>query len=148
MRCDIQKHFCASAILFAVALTATPATADTITVTDAWIRALPVGSDAAYFTLKNSGPTNRVLTGAASPACGMLMMHKTTTMKGMTSMADVTSVDVPAGREVRFEPDGYHLMCDRPRPAIKPGAKVPVTLQFADGTKATVDFAVKNARGE
>jgi periplasmic copper chaperone A len=130
-----------------VSLSAAPAWAGDIAISDAWIRALPVGSDAGYFTLKNTGSTTRVLTGASSPACGMLMLHQTATMNGMTHMANVASVNVPAGGEIKFAPTGYHLMCDRPRPAVKPGAKISVTLEFADGMKTTVAFAVKDATG-
>jgi copper(I)-binding protein len=35
-----------------------------------------------------------------------------------------------------------------PAPAMKPGATVSVTLEFSDGTKAHVPFAVKNAKGK
>jgi copper(I)-binding protein len=35
-----------------------------------------------------------------------------------------------------------------PGPALQIGAKVPVTLDFADGTKITTDFAVRNAAGK
>ena len=52
------------------------------------------------------------------------------------------------GSGVIFAPDGYHLMCDMPKPVITPGASVMVTLTFADGAKLTVPFAVKNAKGE
>jgi periplasmic copper chaperone A len=147
MRSGFQELCGLSAIFAVVSLSVVPSWADDVTISDAWIRALPVGSDAGYFTLKNGGSTNRTLTGAASPACGMLMLHQTATMNGMTHMADVTSVDVPAGGEIKFAPNGYHLMCDRPRPAVKPGAKIQVTLEFADGTKTTATFAVKNATG-
>lgn len=147
MRSGFQEICRLSAIFALVSLSVVPSWADDVTISDAWIRALPVGSDAGYFTLKNSGSTNRTLTGAASPACGMLMLHQTATMNGMTHMADVASVDVPAGSEIKFAPNGYHLMCDRPRSAIKRGAKIPVTLEFSDGTKTTVAFTVKDATG-
>lgn len=148
MRFDILNFPCAMAAFVFAAVMVSPAMANDVAVTDAWIRALPVGTDAGYFTLKNSRRTKLVLTSAASPACGMLMLHRTSTTNGITHMAMVATVDVPAGAEVKFEPNGYHLMCDRPRPVIKPGAKVPVTLGFEDGTKTTVDFVVKSATGE
>jgi hypothetical protein len=77
----------------------------------------------------------------------MLMLHKSESMNGMASMADVTSVPVPAGGFVAFAPGGYHLMCMSPTAAMKPGASVPVSLQLADGTRVVSSFAVKTATG-
>lgn len=77
----------------------------------------------------------------------MLMLHKSSDMNGMSSMSDVASVPVPTGGTLQFAPGGYHLMCTNPTSAMKPGASVSVTLDFADGTKATLPFAVKNAAG-
>ena len=136
-----------SAILTVFVL-ATPASAAQVTISDAWIRALPAKLPAAgYFTLRNTGETAFALTGAQSPACGMLMLHQSTDMGGMGGMQDVESVSVAAGATLKFAPGSYHLMCTEPTPAIKPGAVIPVTLQFSDGTKVTAKFAVKNARG-
>lgn len=119
------------------------------TVTDAWFRALPAGlPSAGYFTLANPGATTISLIGAQSPACGMLMLHKSSDDGGMSMMSDVANVDVPTHGEVKFAPGGYHLMCMDPTQAVKPGAKVPVTLFFADKAKIQVPFVVKNVKGE
>jgi periplasmic copper chaperone A len=126
-----------------------PAIAQAATVTDAWFRALPSGLPAGgYFTLSNPGAAAISLTGAQSAACGMLMLHKSSDSGGMSMMSDVASVDVPPGGRVKFAPGGYHLMCMNPTPAMMPGAKVPVTLVFADKSKMDVSFDVKNAKGK
>jgi copper(I)-binding protein len=120
-----------------------------VQVSDAWMRALPAGLPAAgYFTLHNTSPKEVALTSAASAACGMLMLHKSSEAGGMGSMQDVTSVAVPAGGTVKFAPGGYHLMCMNPGAALKPGASVTVTLGFSDGSRSEVRFAVKNAQGK
>ena len=135
-------------IVAAVAL-ATPASAAQVQISDAWFRALPAPSPSGgYFTLKNTGTAAVTLTGASSPACGMLMMHQSVNMGGMSSMEDVANVPVAAGGTVKFAPGGYHLMCMDPTPAMKPGAVVSVTLKFADKSEAKADFAVKNAQGK
>jgi copper(I)-binding protein len=136
-------------IAFAGALLASPASAADVSVSDAWIRALPAHLPAAgYFTLHNQGKSEITLTGASSPDCGMLMLHKSTQSGGMGSMEDVTAVAVAAGGEVKFAPGGYHLMCMDPTPAIRPGGRVDVTLTFAGGDKLTASFAVKDAQGK
>ena len=73
------------------------------------MRALPAHLPAAgYFTLHNAGKDPLALTAASSPACGMLMLHKSTQSGGMGSMEDVASVPVPAGGDIKFAPGGYH----------------------------------------
>jgi hypothetical protein len=119
------------------------------TVSNGWIRLLPAGLPAAgYFDLHNGGDKAISLTGAGSPACGMLMLHKSDNSGGMEHMMDVSSVEVAPGATLKFAPAGYHLMCMDPSPALKPGAHVAVTLEFADGTKVTSEFAVRNAAGK
>ena len=136
--------------LFALVLlvaTAGGAQADGLTVSDAWMRALPASvPSGGYFTLHNGTGKPATLTTAQSPGCGMLMLHKSSGMAGMTSMDDVAEVIVPAGGTVRFSPGGYHLMCTGA--TIKPGQHVPVTLNFRGGAKVTATFAVRNAAGK
>jgi hypothetical protein len=135
--------------MIAALLLATPALAANMTVAGGWFRALPAKLPAGgYFTLHNGGAMPVSLIGAASPACGSLMLHKSMTMNGMASMESIESIPVPPGTDVTFAPGGYHLMCMQPTPAMKPGASVPVTLQFADGAKLTSNFAVKTATGK
>jgi len=137
-----------SAVILALGLTA-PAFAAQVEVSGGWFRALPAGLPAGgYFTLRNTSDAPAVLTGAASPACGMVMLHKSVEEGGMGRMVHVDSVTVPAHGAVAFKPGGYHLMCMKPKPAMTPGAEVAVTLAFADGTKAEARFAVKTAKGE
>lgn len=132
-----------------VLLAPVTAMAANVTVSNAWFRALPSNLPAGgYFVLKNSGTKDLTLTGAQSAACGMLMLHKSTESSGMDMMSDVSSIDVAVGATVTFAPGGYHLMCMNPKSSLKPGADVPVTLQFSDGSTASATFAVKNARGK
>jgi len=115
-------------------------------ITDAWFRALPGKLPAGgYFTAQNNGRRDISITGVSSEACGMLMMHQSSSKGGMTGMDMVDSVKVPAGGAVRFAPGGYHLMCDSPK--MKLGAKVPVLLHLSDGSTVAVGFQVRNAAG-
>jgi copper(I)-binding protein len=119
-----------------------------IAIGDAWIRALPAGvPDGGYFTLHNGGNTGVSLTGATSPACGMVMLHQSSDMGGMSHMDDIASVDVAAGATVKFAPGGMHLMCMNPSAAVKPGGKIAVTLRFVDGSQQTAEFVVRDATG-
>lgn len=148
---NMQTNNRRAAIVAAALLTATmgavPAFASPIMITDGWIRALPGNLPAGgYFTLHNGSAKAITLTGAESAACGMLMLHKSEEMSGMSSMSDVESIDIPAGSTVKFAPGGYHLMCMNP--VLKQDTTVTVTLQFAGGARIAAPFAVRSATGK
>ncbi len=117
-----------------------------VTVQKPWMRyLLPSIPAGGYMTLTNDSAADIILTAASSPACGMLMLHKSEDNSGMAMMMDVPSVVVPAHGSVTFSPGGYHLMCMQP--AMKPGDKVTVTLTFKDGTTLPVTMPVYGATG-
>jgi copper(I)-binding protein len=135
-------------LFLVLALTGT-AQAAPPTITDGWFRALPPSvPSGGYFTLHNGGGKTVTLTGAQSPACGMLMLHRSMNHGGMGMMSHVTTIDIAPGATLQFSPGGYHLMCMDSRPVLKPGARVPVTLTFAGGQAITASFAVRNAAGK
>ncbi len=137
-----------AAFVLAGLLTGSAAGAAQVSVSGAWFRALPSSLPAGgYFAVRNNGGDVQ-LKAAQSPACGMLMLHRSAVVGGVATMMMVDSVDIPAGGTVVFSPGGYHLMCMSPTAAMTPGARVPVTLKFGDGTTTTVDFAVRNASGK
>jgi copper(I)-binding protein len=138
-------------MLFPLLLLSTAVLAATpdVTIENGWIRALPGAvPSGGYFILHNQGKKSETLTGAESPACGMLMLHVSENKGGMSAMRHVESVDVAPGGTLEFKQGGYHLMCMQATAAIKPGATVPVMLVFQDGMKVTANFAVRDAMGK
>jgi copper(I)-binding protein len=136
-----------AAIIAAVlAATTAQAASDGLSVSDPWMRfILPARPAAGYFTLSNQTDTDRTLVGAASPACGMLMMHRSARQNGRDAMVMVDKVPAPAHGAVKFAPGGYHLMCMSPAPTMAPGQTVKVTLRFADGATLSAQFPVRGA---
>lgn len=133
-------------LLCIAALTALPAAASSVHVTNGWFRVLPNHLPAAgYFSLRNTGTISIVLVGAESPACGKLMLHMSHNMGGMTHMMPVDKVEVTPGSTVDFAPGGYHLMCMDPN--MVPGASVAVTLHFKNGEAVLTTFQAMNATG-
>lgn len=132
-----------------VALSSLAANAAGVSITDGWFRALPAPLPAGgYFTLHNDGDKAVTLTGAQSPACGTLMIHQSMDHGGMTMMMPVTKVAIQPGGTLAFAPGGYHLMCTETKPVLKPGASVPVTLNFDGAQSVTADFSVRGAAGK
>ena len=139
----------ALAVGLLAAAPAAPAATEGLTVSQPWMRFLTPGVPAAgYFTLRNSGARPAVLTGAASPACGQLMLHQSVVENGTAHMTMVMSVAVPAHGTVKFQPGGYHLMCIQPSAELRPKHSVPVSLQFKDGRSVSVAFPVYGAKGK
>ena len=135
--------------MLALALAAPAFAGGGVTIAQPWMRFIIKARPAAgYFSLRNAGDKPVTLTGARSPACGMLMLHESKEENGVASMRPVASVVVPAGGTLDFAPGGYHLMCMQPLPALKVGASVMVTLTFAGGQTLSAPFPVKGPGGK
>jgi copper(I)-binding protein len=120
-----------------------------LAISDTWIRVIvPSRPAAGYFKLTNNGDADQTLIGASSPGCGTVMLHKSVTVDGADKMEMVMKVPVPAHGALEFAPHGYHLMCMKPSADMKPGADMPVTLNFESGISLTADFKIKGATGE
>lgn len=114
-----------------------------VTVTQGWFRALPPSvPSGGYFTLHNGSAKKITLNAVESPACGMLMMHKSSN----GGMEHVMALDVAPGETLTFAPGGYHLMCMDSK--LKPGTSAPVTFTFGQGAKLAATFAVRSATGK
>lgn len=139
----------ASALILAIVAVTGANAASKLTLENPWMRFIIKARPAAgYFTLRNDSDTAAELTGASSPACGMLMLHQSKQANGIDKMAAVKSISVPAHGTISFAPGSYHLMCMKPQDTLKAGASVPVALTFADGTKLTAQFPVKGPGGK
>jgi len=122
------------------------AQAASMRVEQCWVRAMPAQvPSAGYFTLHNDGDTLRTLTGVATPAFGMAMMHRSESNGSMATMAPVASVPVPAHGSLSFAPKGYHVMLEQPAQPLKVGGTLPLTLRFDDGSSVTENCAIKAA---
>ena len=142
---------CAGSVVLLVAamvMAAAPADAGVpgLRVTGAWVRLAAVAGRpaAGYFTLTTSAPA--VLTGVVSPNV-RIELHDMTAAGGVMRMRSLSSVRADAGAPVRFAPGGAHLMLfDVAR--LRPGATLPLTFVFADGTRVAVAATVVAAGGK
>lgn len=107
---------------------------------DAWIRLLPgERPSAGYFALENRTDHSITLTGAATDAFSGAMFHQSAD----GTMRHVSSLDVPAGGQLRFAPGGYHIMFMPPHEPLQMGDQVKVSLEFAGGFTRAVEFVVQ-----
>ena len=112
-----------------------------------WVRLLPAPAPSAgYFVLKNDSPNVVNLVAAAAPHdYGMLMVHQTRHENGMSRMAMVAKVAVPAGGQLEFKPGGYHIMLEQPTRDVAVGETVQVDLVLESGEKVVASCEVKPA---
>jgi periplasmic copper chaperone A len=99
----------------------------------------PVTTDAAaaYLTIRNHGATPDTLTGAQSPAAGMVRLHRMAGIGG-AQMRAIEAVEVPAGGQVQLRPGDLHLMLMGLTRRPRVGDTLEITLQFARAGAVTV----------
>ncbi len=140
-----MKRFAIAAAFLALPALAVAEPAS-VTAQKPWMRyLLPSIPAAGYMVLQNNGAADAVLTSAASPACGMLMLHQSRDESGTAMMTDVGAITIPAHDSITFAPGGYHLMCMAPR--MKVGGAVDVVLTFQGGATLHVTAPVYGAQG-
>lgn len=141
---------CAGAVLLLVVAMVTgtaPAQAatDAARVTGAWVRlaAVPGRPAAGYFTLR-AGTRPVELVAVGSPLA-RVELHAMSMAGGVMKMDTLPSVRVAGGAQTSFTPGAAHLMLFDLPATVTPGATVPLTFRFADGTSLRVDAAARAA---
>lgn len=121
-----------------------------LTIEHAWSRATIGASRPAvfYVEITNAGAADDALTGIASPAAAMPMLHETVVTDGVATMPHAMSVPVLSGQTTELAPGGYHGMLTNMTSAIKEGDSFPVTLTFAKAGEVTVNVEVLSLRAE
>ena len=106
----------------------------------AWVRAAPPGSMmlAGYMALRNDDKTPVKFVWAQSDVFGMVELHKTMVVNGVSTMRPAGVQTIPAGGTLRFEPGGLHLMLMQPQRELKIGDRVRFRLHFDDGSARDV----------
>jgi copper(I)-binding protein len=121
-----------------------------LTIQHAWSRAT-IGADrpgVLYVEITNGGAEDDALTGIATPAAGMPMLHETVVTDGVASMPHAMSVPVPAGAISKLAPGGFHGMLMGLTTALEEGESFPVTLTFERAGEVTVNVEVVSMRAE
>ncbi len=110
---------------------------DRMVITDAYAFATPPTPKVAsiFFTMRNLGSKNIVVTGAQSSIAGTIEIHNHFDDNGTMMMRQVDNVSVSAGETVTLKPSGLHLMLyDLPAPLVV-GQTFPLTVTTQGGTE-------------
>jgi copper(I)-binding protein len=127
-------------LVMAAALLALGAQAQT-SVKDAWVRGtVPQQKATGMFAQITSAGGGR-LVAASSPVAGVVEVHEMAMEGSVMKMRAVSALELPAGKTVKLEPGGYHVMLMDLKKELKAGDTVPVTLviEGADHKRETVE---------
>jgi iron complex outermembrane receptor protein len=133
-------------LLAPLAASAHEFSAGNIRIDHPWSRPTSAGMPmaVAYFTLENRGTTDDALIAASSPVAARVEFHQTTLTDGMARMRPLTQIVIGAGRTVKVEPGGIHLMLVQLGRPLEAGTQVPLTLEFRAAGKVEVTISVEN----
>lgn len=112
----------------------------------AWIRAAPPGAAmlAGYATLRNTGDSPVIVTGAISPDFGDVSLHESVNENGVERMRALGDVVVAPGASVAFAPGGKHFMLMDAKRELKVGDAAKIHISTKSGPGADADFAVRD----
>lgn len=108
-------------------------TVGSISVENAWSRAVPSGSNVAvgYLAIRNDGDEPDRLLSASAPFAGEAAIHQTNMTDGMMRMRPVPDgVPIAAKSTVLLEPNAYHIMFMGLTKPLNEGDTVPAKLTF------------------
>ena len=134
------KHLIAAAL---TTLCAINASAQNVTVTDAWARATVQGQKATGAFMKITAKDSAKLVGVSSPVAGVVEIHEMKMDKDVMKMSALPNgLELPAGKAVELKPGGYHVMLMDLKAPLAKDTTIPltITVQDAKGVKSTVEL--------
>jgi periplasmic copper chaperone A len=119
--------------------------ADSISVIDPYVRAMPPGQKVtgAFMTLQNNGDSDRALVRAESDAAQSVELHEHLHNEGMMQMREVEKIDIAKGATTELKPGGLHVMLIGLTRPLQVDDLVTLKLVFDDGSEQSVEAPVK-----
>lgn len=118
-------------------------TADTVKLTDAWVRATNPGQavGAAYLTL--SSAQDVTLTKVESDLTESVEIHSMSMQNGVMKMRMLDTLSLVAGKPYRLAPGGFHLMLFDLKKPLNVGEQVNFVLYFKNKNNAEFKQNIK-----
>ena len=128
------------AVALALALVAAPAHAQ-VKVENPWVRGAVPGQLATGAFLDITSVKDAALVKAESPVAATVEVHAMAMKNNVMTMYEVPKIDLPAGKQVRLAPGGFHIMLMDLKQPVKNGETVPIrlTIEYPDKKRETID---------
>lgn len=122
---------------------------ESVTVTDAWVKAADSGMTAVFGMLENTGGDDVAVVSATTAAAGATELHETVTdSSGAATMREVEGgFTIGAGERRALEPGADHLMLMGLTGPLAAGEEISVLLEFSDGSTLEFTAPVKDFSG-
>ena len=129
----------ALALLAVLVVLAVPAHAQ-VKVENAWVRGAVPGQLATGAYLDITSTRDAALVAAESPVAASTGVHAMEMKNNVMTMREVPKLDLPAGKQIRLAPGGFHIMLMDLKKPVKNGESVPLklTIEYPDKQRETI----------
>lgn len=114
-----------------------------VTVKDAWVRGTTPAQKATGAFMEITSSEAASLLSAASPLAGVVEVHSMKMEDGVMKMRALPKLDLPAGKAVKLQPGGSHIMLMDLRQQMKKGDVVPLTLKVEGKDRKVQTIEIK-----
>ena len=134
--------------VFAITLMLSPVfdLADSLEIEDAYVREPIPGRymSAAFLKIENESEKNRTLVSANADWAGLIEIHTHIHDNGVMRMRQLQELEIPAGKVVKLQPGGLHLMLFKLKlPLAK---ELALNLCFKNGECETVTAKLRSIK--
>ncbi|MEV2277483.1 copper chaperone PCu(A)C [Nocardiopsis sp. NPDC049922] len=124
--------------------------ADGFEITDPWIKAVSQeeGMTGVFGEIANTSGAEMTIVAAEADGADMVELHEVSMDGADATMSEVEGgFVIPAGETHTLEPGGYHIMLMELTQDLEAGNELTVTVEFADGSTASFDAAIRPYTG-
>ncbi|HMM50573.1 MAG TPA: copper chaperone PCu(A)C [Burkholderiaceae bacterium] len=107
-----------------------------VTVSDPWVRATVASQKASGAFMTLTAARDARLVAASSPAAGVVEIHEMAMQDNVMRMRAIDGLALPAGKPVKLEPGGYHVMLMQLKGPLNAGDTVPLELVIENPDKS------------
>ena len=122
--------------------------AQSLQISDPWMKAAESGMTAAFGDLKNLGEEDITLSEVTTDVSAMVELHETVSKDGeMVMQRKEGGFTIAPGESHVLAPGGDHIMIMELSRPLEVGEEVPITLTMSDGSSLDITATVKNFTG-
>ena len=123
--------------------------AESVTLKNQWASSAEAGLAAVFGTFANTGHHEARIVSGTSPVAGRVEVHEVVpdAAGDKTMRPKANGVTVPAGETRELIPGGDHLVLLELKQPLQPGADVPLTVVFEDGSTLPITAQVRDFAG-
>ncbi|MFT6909284.1 MAG: copper(I)-binding protein [Oleiphilaceae bacterium] len=99
--------------------------------------------NAGYLKIQSLSDKDIYIVSVSSPDYQSVSIHNSIQVDGMHEMESVSSLKIPATKEISLEPGGMHLMLHMPVEHRKAGDFTTIIFTLDDGSNVTFKLAVR-----